>query len=439
MALPVQWSPNNQEEFRRSGDFWRSALGLAATGAIIDRVLYVGDTNPLQTGIHLVVCTHNDAKVLSALDEIIRPLRTEQWVQSSATVEIDQEIRRKLLEQIKADYILYRQSDLLPDPQYLADFTRQIAKLEQGVQRLKLLENPMPGRLLLAVQESAGGSLLVIYDDVTFCCLLEAAQTDRGRVDLELLIKSWHQQPLAKINWRSQALGIPRVWAIIVARPETTERLLLGHEPLLAGFASCCWLVDTTQASIYAVPSLDWPHVISKALKWHDSGAGVSARMEKEGAELFTRFDERVDSALLHEAGADFGFLAQLPRFVSKMSVILALAKSGSAGQITKDTVQAAVSVTELSSARRHALLQTWRAELAERIVRQRCEAVLARIVALGPISARELLRDFHGLRIERLAPILRDLIQSEQILKLRGGRFDIPDKWVSRLRVEVL
>ena len=161
--------------------------------------------------------------------------------------------------------------------------------------------------------------------------------------------------------------------------------------------------------------------------------------MEKEAAELFGRFHDRVDSALFHETGADFGFLAQLPRFVSKMSVILTLAKHGRPGQITKDKVQEAISVTELSSAHRHALLQTWRAELAERIVRQRCEAVLARIVALGPISARELLRDFHGLRIERLAPILRDLIQSEQILKLRGGRFDIPDKWVSRLRVEVL
>ena len=94
--------------------------------------------------------------------------------------------------------------------------------------------------------------------------------------------------------------------------------------------------------------------------------------------------------------------------------------------------------LAEISSAHRRTLLQTWRGALADREFQQRCDAVLAKIVALGPIGSRDLCRTFGEQRMGRLAPVLSQLIKTGEILKRHDGRFDIPERWLSRLRVEI-
>src|SRR5271169_67027 len=249
-GLPTLWPGTGEANAIAPENVWCEALGLAAVGAIADRSLVLGHSGGLllNSGIDLLVCTHNGAEVAAALHRILAPQKIA-YLKPAAVAEIDQECTRQALETAKAEYRHYRQSDMLPDPQHVEYYARKIARLEQNSNPLVLLENPLPGHLTLAIGKRPKSRYLAIYDDFAFAGLLDKARSARGILDIDLLTRSWHQQPFHSSQLEGvhqQPVLAPAVWAIIVARPETCARFLLSQDSLLAGFASCCWMLDGT-------------------------------------------------------------------------------------------------------------------------------------------------------------------------------------------------
>lgn len=159
--------------------------------------------------------------------------------------------------------------------------------------------------------------------------------------------------------------------------------------------------------------------------------------MSKDAVDLLVCFQDRMDLALRQAPVESVGFLTQLSRLVPKIGLNLQWAETESPAQIAKAQVQKAITRVELSLKQRQGLVQTWREIWADRAFRNLCDVVLERIIALGPISTRDLCRSCE-LRLERLSPVLKHLVKAEQILKQPDGRFDLPARWLSRLRVEI-
>ena len=353
---------------------------------------------------------------------------------------MERELRQQKLRQLKTQYLTYLRTDPLPDPNHLQYFREQIEHLENGPGTLKLMENPLPGRLVLAIKPRPASPVLALYDDLTFSALLNAARTPRGVLDLELLGKSWRQQTFdgAQLEGVHEVVvAEPKVWAIIVARPETAGRFLMASAPVVAGFADCCWVVVAPEcgAQREAAKVSAWRQTLSRLVA---SSVPAGPALSNEAAAVMVGFRERVAAALRHDPSADNRFLGQLGTLIEKISSLIHLVESDVPGLVTQAQLARAVAWAELGGGHRQTILQTSRRALVDRQFQEQCQNLLAKILALGPISWRELCRTFEDQRLERWLPMLTHLVQTEQIVKHPDGRFDIPSRWLSKLQVQI-
>jgi hypothetical protein len=148
------------------------------------------------------------------------------------------------------------------------------------------------------------------------------------------------------------------------------------------------------------------------------------------------RFQDKTELALPQVPVESVGFLSHLTRLVTKISLNLQLVGNEPPAQIMEAQVERAISRVELALKQRLGLVRTWREVLAGRDSRKFCEVVLEKSTALGPIGTRDLCRSCDA-RLERVSAALKHLLQAEQILKQADGRFEIPARWLSRLRIE--
>jgi hypothetical protein len=438
--LPALWTSSGQNA-EDAPDLVAEGLGIAVAGAIVGQCLAVEDAggHVLTAGVNLLIPTYNGARISSALNQLLSPVRTGPPKRCEAIAEIEREHNRKALELAKTDYRLYRQSNVLPKREYLNELARKVGRLEQGSNPLMLLENPLPGQLTAAVGNSPTLRWLVTYDDFGFSGLIAKARNVRGMLDLDLLIRSWHQQAFSAAYLEGvhpKTIPSPLVWAIIVALPETVANFLLSPDPLVAGLASCCWMIDGGRESSGSPVVSHWTPVIARLAKHSGCPAEDVIRMSKGGADLLFRFQDKAELAVRQMPVESVGFVNQLPRLISKISQNLQLAVDEPPAQIMQPQMERAISRVEFSLKQRHDFMRTWREILVGRDIRQFCELVLEKVTALGPIGTRDLCRSCDA-RLERVSAALKHLLQAEQILKQPDGRFEIPARWLSRLRIE--
>ena len=245
--LPALWTSSDQNT-QDGLDQVAEGLGIAVVGAIGSHSLALNrwGGQVLAPGVNLVVSTYKGATILSALRQLLTLTGVELSKHSEAVAEIDREHNRRALELAKTEYRLYQQGNVLPNSKYLNQLARKVARLEQGSSSLMLLENPLPGHLTVAVSNSPTSRWLVTYDEFGFSGLIDKARGVRAMLDIDLLTRSWHQQAFSAAYLEGvhpKPIPSPRVWAIIVALPETVADFLLSPNPLIAGLASCCWMI----------------------------------------------------------------------------------------------------------------------------------------------------------------------------------------------------
>ena len=158
-------------------------MGLALAGAAIGRsvLLQMPDVRRVHPGLSVVIVTKTPDVYMDTLAKLINPLKYEQARRHATLANLDQDSHNLALAEAKAERLAYEQSDIMPDPGHLLYFGQQIAELQNLTRPMALLENPPPGRLTLAIGKSADSSLLVVYDDLSFGALINAARTSRYR------------------------------------------------------------------------------------------------------------------------------------------------------------------------------------------------------------------------------------------------------------------
>ena len=194
------------------------------------------------------------------------------------------------------------------DPDRLASFRQRIAQLENALRPFALIEKPPAGRLVLAIQHSADSGLLAVYDDRSFCGLLEAVKPPAGLLDLELLSKSWRGEVfdggyLEGIH--EEVVVTPTLSAIVVARPESVVRFLLSSQSVVGAFADGCLIVDGSQYTNAARFETDklayWERVIHDWLSGKPAADRRVIGISQQACELIAGLRERVARALEKE------------------------------------------------------------------------------------------------------------------------------------------
>jgi hypothetical protein len=411
---------------------------LTVTSAVAEQFLFVegASSHLMDLGLHTIIHTRREAFVLSILDELIRPLRAAQ-VETEALSEIEAQFRQQKIARAKSEYASYLEANILSAPRDVAYFKGVVAQLENAAQRLWVLENPWPGRLVLAL-EKGGGPLLAVYDNSTFSALLNAARKPRGILDFELLGKAWRQQVFdgAYLEGVSSRGGVvPQVSTIVIASPETVGRLLVASEPIVAGFTDCCWVVEAADSPglIEAVRSRTkiWQQIIATLRTGSPLGTGDAVRLSQEVRQAQLAFHQELALA----GTDDRRYLAQVDRLVSKLAGTLHLAQNPSrVTSITRAQFAEAVGYAKCSVVHREAVLQITRQRVAEEKFRHRCEIVRNRVIALGPIRVRDLAHSFNDQSYKWLLPVLDHLVQTEEIIKRPDGRLDGLERWLSKL-----
>lgn len=422
-------------------DSLSDGLGLAVVGALGRYKLALKDAGAhvLEPGINLIISSHNGPVVLSALNQILLPLR--ERLQVSRTVEaLEEEHARNAVKELEREYEAYRRSTILPDQRYLEQLARRIARLRSRAKPLTLLEQPLPGELAAWNQRFPGSPILATHDDSSFSELLEHSRSSRAMLDIALVTKSWHQLSLSAASLEGsseQGTFFPRVWIIVAARPETVARFLLSQKSLLVGLASCCWLLDGTIEGIASQRVLHWRDVVAKLVTgWPSCGEELIA-MTQESTKRWLDFQDWIDRVIHQEPGRTAGFLAQLPRLVCKISTNYYADQSETSSAIPVQRVQMGIAVAERYEKHRRAFVHTWQSELRQREFQELCQSVLSKIITFGPMEVRELCRRYDDMRASKLMPVLSHLIQTDQLVK-SANRFDIPQRWLAKLRFEI-
>ena len=309
---------------------------------------------------------------------------------------------------------------------------------------IKLIESPLPGRLVLALQKHPDLVFVATYEDRAFEALYNAARTARGSLDLEVLAKSSRQQIFDGAQLEGvyeTVIHAPRVWAIIVVSPETAGRFLLSSEPVIAAFADFCWFIDATESPSAVEPGMTklaaGQRMISRLMARSPSGLGDHVRLGKEAREAVISFQERIAKTRLSMAESDSRFLGHLPRLATQICAVRHLAENEVFSPITKAQAATGIASIEVSATQRLAVVRTWRRALGLGRFERDCDFILSKIAVLGPISARELCRCCNELRMERLLPILKHLLDAGKILKLQDARFHVPQPSSSRSQVQ--
>jgi hypothetical protein len=381
-----------------------------------------------------MISTRNVETVFSALTHLLEPLKAAQITQVGAAAEIDRQVRREKLEKLKAQSRWYLQREHLPDPQKLKYFAHAMAELESPPSPFKLMECPLPGRLVLGLQNHPDLVFVATYEDRAFQALYQAARTARGSLDLEVLAKSSRQQMFdgAQLEGVCETVVYaPRVWAIIVVSPETAGRFLLSSEPVIAAFADFCWFVDATESPFGVEAGMAKlaaaQRMISSLMARRPSGLNDPLRLGTDAREAVMSFHERIAKTCLSTAESDGKFLDHLPRLTTQISALHHLAQTEVFPSITKAQAEAGIASVEVTAAQRLAVVRTWRRALGLGQFQRDCDFVLSKIAILGPINVRELCRRCNELRMERLLPILKHLLDVGKILKLQDAQFDVP------------
>jgi hypothetical protein len=295
-----------------------------------------------------------------------------------------------------------------------------------------LLENPPPGRLTLASARSADARLLATYDDIALTSLLDSVRTPRGRLDFELLNKSFSQQMFdgAFLEGVHDApIVSPMVWAVIIAAPETVARLLLCNEPEVSRFAAGCLIIN--QGEPAPAPCADiqarrqiafWQQTVTRLIEAPTESALV--RMDSQAMANMEDFRQQMVIAMKDGPGDHDRYLHQVPVLASKIALGLWAGCEDSSVSLTEQYVATAIELAELGTRARESLLQINAKGLAETEFHADCERVLGKIAAHGPISSKNLYRRIHGAKAEWIKPILAHLAEAEQITKLPDGTF---------------
>jgi hypothetical protein len=443
ITVPALW---NGEQAPIVMPFWYDALSLGVAGAVGSHSFTVEavDGRLINTGLHLMISTRNVETVFSALTHLLEPLKAAQITRAGAAAEIDRQVRREKLEKLKAEYRWYLQRECHPDPLQVKYFVHATAELENPVSPIRLIECPFPGRLVLGLQKHPDLVFVATYEDRAFDALYNAARTARGSLDLEALAKSARQQIFDGAQLEGvyeTVIQAPRVWAIIVVSPQTAGRFLLSSDPVIAAFADFCWFIDATESPYAVEPGMTklvaGQRMISSLMARRPSGLGDHVRLGKEAREAVMSFQERIAKACLTTAESDAKFLGHLPGLVTQISALHHLTETQGFPRITKAQAEAGMASVEVTVRQRLAVVRTWRRALGLGQFERDCDFVLSKIAGLGPISARELCRCCNELRMERLLPILKHLLDVGKILKLQDARFDVPQASSSRSQVQ--
>ena len=168
----------------------------------------------------MIASTYDEGKAFAILTRILEPLKIEQAKEFETLAQADRELQQEGLRRVRDQYKSYQRNDNLPKPEDVAYFRQKVARLEDALTPLRIIENAMPGRLALGMRRARRGRLICTYDDLSFSALLQAAHTARGSLDLELLGRSWRGQVFDAAyleGLQDQPLIAPKVWAIIIA------------------------------------------------------------------------------------------------------------------------------------------------------------------------------------------------------------------------------
>jgi hypothetical protein len=359
---------------------------------------------------------------MDSLATILAPLKYEQARRHSAFAKLDSERHQKLIEEVAAERAGYVESDSMPSLENLAYFDQQLAELNGLTKPMALLQDAAPGRLTLAIERSPDSTLLATFDDLSFQSLVGSARTCRGSLDIELLTKSAHQQIfdgafLERIH--EAPVVSPVITMVAIVRPETAAKFLSSSVPVVAGFADCCLVFRDTEdlptdenlvANGGTVAS--WQRAVTRLMASREETARIIG-LGPEAGEVLAGFASRVAAESL-KAPADVNrFLHHSTRLASKLALLKHASLGDASTPMPGDIAARAVTIVESSTKHRLALLQSNIKLLPVKDLRTR---VLEIILALGPISPRNICRHCHKLKIAALGPVLWDLLQAGQV-----------------------
>jgi hypothetical protein len=407
-----------------------SAIASAAAGRSI--VLQTADGLRLRTGFTVIIAAENSSSISTALAHILSPIKREQAKKHAAIALLDPEMHQQRLDHLRREYATFLERDEMPDPDHVAHYTGQIAALQAALRPVILVENPAPGRLTLAIEKSPNHCLLATMDDLALSSLLDNERTPRGRLDFELLNKSYNQQIFdgAFLEGVHDAPIVSSMVSMVaIAGPETVARLLLCDEPEVARFAAGCLVINLTDSA--PAQSIDiagrnqiamWQQAVTRLVETPPEHSVLA--MDSEASALMASFREEIADALKVGPGDRNRHLAQLPVLASKIALGLWAGCPDGFTTLTREHANRAIEIAKMGMRERESLLHANGAALSETEFETDCARVLGKIAAHGPISSKQLYRRIHGAKAEWVNPILVRLIETEQITKLPDGTF---------------
>jgi hypothetical protein len=429
-----------------SADSLSDVIGCAITSIAIgrSRQLETAGGVRVRAGFSLVIATDDPMQAAMALNHISAPLKYAQAKRHAAMALLDPEMQQQTLDQARREYLAFVESDTMPDPDHVAHYSQQIAEIKNQLRPMMLLENPPPGRLTLASARSADARLLATYDDLALCSLLDNARTPRGRLDFELLGKSFSQQIfdgafLERVH--DVPIVSPMVWAVVIAAPETVARLLLCGDTEVSRFAAGCLIINLADSAPAQSDDMQarnqialWQQTVTRLVEIPTDHAIV--RMDSQAMAAMDGFIREVAIALKDGPGDQGRYLHQLPVLVSKMALGLWAGCKDASDSLTAEHVGRAIEIAKMNSRNRRSILQSWAGDWAKTELENLCELALQKITQHGPLSGRDLCRRCHRKNLDQLTPALDHLMKVGKIAKGTDGKYQVCEESMPDLQV---